>query len=198
MEIPSKIDYSCMKTCLVTHFNKARAGFTLIETLVAISILVIAIAAPMTLASQSLSTAYYARDQITAFHLAQEAIEAIRSVRDKNVLLTMSGTPTDLLADIPNTSGQPFTIDTRDNSMSVCSGTCEPIKNQSTTGIYGYGSDSSWSVTRFTRSVRVTQVGGTNDEVKVAVEVSWRSGSFQERHFTINNNLYQWVPTDST
>ena len=47
-------------------------GFTLIETLVAISLLMVAIVAPMSLTARSLATAYYARDQITAFHLAQK------------------------------------------------------------------------------------------------------------------------------
>ena len=61
-------------------------GFTLIETMVAISILMVAIVAPMSLAAQSLSAAYYARDQITAFYLAQEGIEVVRSVRDTNIL----------------------------------------------------------------------------------------------------------------
>ena len=51
-----------------------KKGFTLIETLVAVSLLTVAIVAPMTLTARSLSAAYYARDQITAFHLAQEAI----------------------------------------------------------------------------------------------------------------------------
>src|SRR3989338_949042 len=62
-------------------------GFTLIETLVAISLLTIAIIAPMALTAQSLATAYYARDQITAFYMAQEAIEGVRALRDGQILL---------------------------------------------------------------------------------------------------------------
>lgn len=174
--------------------KKAERGFTLIETLVAISILVIAIAAPMTLASQSLSIAFYARDQITAFHLAQEAIEAIRSKRDGNVLLNMSGFPTDLLADIPSFTGLPFTIDTRDNAMVLCDPACAPIRNHAFTGLYGYGSTvNGWADTRFTRTVAVTQVGGSPDEIKVAVEVKWRSGPYRERSFTMSTNLYRWI-----
>ena len=65
---------------------KKNSGFTLIETLVAISLLSVSIVAPMALASQSLAAAYYARDQITAYHLAQEAIEAMRSIRDRQIL----------------------------------------------------------------------------------------------------------------
>lgn len=63
-------------------------GFTLIETLVAISILVLALTGPLTIISQALRSAYYSRDQIVAFYLAQEAVEYIRNVRDENSLKT--------------------------------------------------------------------------------------------------------------
>ena len=66
----------------ISH-QKTSRGFTLIETLVAVSLLAVVIVAPMSLTTQSLSSAYYARDQMTAFHLAQEAIESVRSVRDE-------------------------------------------------------------------------------------------------------------------
>ena len=177
-------------------------GFTLVETLVAISLLVISIAGPMSLAAQSLSSAFYARDQMTAFHLAQEAIEAVRFVRDGNILINnAAGSPVvDLLSGIPDTSGQPFTVDIRyddpSESMALCTGVlpvpCDPLKTNGT--LFGYGTDSSWQTTRFTRTVRATLVGGGPDEVKVQVEVRWRSGAFQERVFTMSENMHRWVP----
>ncbi len=175
----------------MNNLRKHRAGFTLIETLVAVSLLVISVAAPMTLAAQSLSSAFYARDQVTAFHLAQEAIEAIRSVRDGNALLNAQGVSTDLLEGIPNTNGQPFTIDTRDNNMELCSGTCDKLRSDGE--FYGYGIGGGWQDTRFTRTVRAEFVGGNIDEVKISVEVRWQTGKFQERAFTIHENLYRWV-----
>ena len=69
----------------------AQAGFTLIETMVAISLLMVALVAPMSLAAQSLTAAYYARNQITAFYLAQEGIEIVRSVRDANIIAIAGG-----------------------------------------------------------------------------------------------------------
>lgn len=61
-------------------------GFTLIETLVAISILLLSILGPMTFAAQGIQNTYYAKDQIVAFYLAQEGIELIRATRDNNAL----------------------------------------------------------------------------------------------------------------
>ncbi len=63
-----------------------RRGFTLIETLVAVMILATAIAGPLTLASRALNTSLIAKDQITAYYLAQDAIEYVRYARDTNRL----------------------------------------------------------------------------------------------------------------
>lgn len=61
-------------------------GFTIIETLVAITILMISIAGPLTVAHKGLTSALYARDQMIASYLAQDAIEYIKNLRDNNLL----------------------------------------------------------------------------------------------------------------
>ena len=172
-----------------------KRGFTLIETLVAVSLLSVAIVAPMSLTTKSLAAAYYARDQIVAFHLAQEAVETVRHFRDNNILQTALGNPTDILAGIP--LGVPFTVNTIDDSIdsaSCNSGICPPLQLDPTETFYGYGDD--WTDTRFTRTVGVETVadtGGVPQEIRVTVTVSWRTGSFQTRSFSIRQNLYRWV-----
>ena len=52
--------------------DKYKKGFSLIETMVAIAILLIAIVGPMTLASNSLVASAIAKDQFIASFLAQE------------------------------------------------------------------------------------------------------------------------------
>ena len=99
----------------------SRRGFTLIETLAAIMLITVSIVAPMELTVQSLSAAYYARDQITASNLAQEGIEAVRAVRDANVLKIAEGvTPApDLFDGIPD-NGNNFNVDgTQTNSANI-------------------------------------------------------------------------------
>lgn len=60
-----------------------KKGFTLVETLIAISILMIAIASPINLAQKALSSAVLSRDQMTASFLAQDGLEAIKNLRDQ-------------------------------------------------------------------------------------------------------------------
>ena len=76
--------------------SKNSRAFTLIEALVAISILMIAIASPMTLAQKGLSTATLSKDQMIASFLVQDAIELVKNIRDKRAVSATSG---DWLAD---------------------------------------------------------------------------------------------------
>lgn len=63
------------------------SGFTLIETLVAITIVTVAVSGAFFTANSSMVAASIARDQLTASYLAQEGIEYVRMMRD-NIYLT--------------------------------------------------------------------------------------------------------------
>ena len=56
-------------------------GFTIIESLVAISILVVVITGTLTAIQTGLSSYIFSKDQIIAFYLAQEGFEQIRNIR---------------------------------------------------------------------------------------------------------------------
>ena len=179
-------------------FSKTK-GFTLIETLVAISLLTIAVIAPISLTAQSLESAYYARDQITAYYLAQEAIEAVRSIRDGQILQitqTANASGLNIFGPIP-LNNQPFTIDARSTdstqAITTCSGICPPLQTDGT--LYGY--QNGWASTNFTRTVKAAFVGGGQDEIRVTVTVTWQTGSFQVRTFSISENMYRWVQDGS-
>lgn len=176
--------------------NAHARGFTLIETLVAVSLLTIAIMAPMTLTQQSLSSAYYARDQITAYNLAQEGIESVRAIRDSQILeisQTANAEGIDLFGPIP--VDQDFIIDGLDTNpetaMEVCSGACPSLQLSPGGALYGYGAG--WAETKFTRTLRATYVGESEDEIQLAVTVSWPADSGQIRSFSIYENVYRWI-----
>jgi prepilin-type N-terminal cleavage/methylation domain-containing protein len=174
-------------------------GMTLVETLVAVSILAVAIVAPMTLTMQSLSAAYYARDQVIASNLAQEALEAVRAIRDANILTLAlnagatcpnDGLPMHLLCSIP--IGQDFIVDARIDppEITTCPGACPKLKTDNNL----YGHESSWTIeTPFQRTVRAEYVGGTQDEIRVTVTVTRETAVRTAPPVILHENLYRWV-----
>lgn len=57
-------------------------GYSLVEVMVAITILMLSIVGPMVIAAKSYQSAQYARQQTTAFFLAQEGITAANTLRN--------------------------------------------------------------------------------------------------------------------
>ena len=158
-------------------------GFTLVETLVAITILALAIAGPFQAIQGALRNSFAARDQLVAASLAQEGVEYIRSVRDSNYL---SGSSSGLSGLSACQSG-PCVIDPTNGTIS---GTVEPLR-LSSGGLYNQqGVSSTNKLTRFTRTARLTTV--SPNEVTVTVVVTWQSagGTFTT---TITENLRDWL-----
>jgi len=176
-----------------------QCGMTLIETLVAVTILSVAIIAPMTLTMQSLSAAIYARDQITAYNLAQEAIESVRSIRDGNILRIALNEedptciPTTLLCHIP--IGTDFIVDARDNEVTDCDGACPALQIDPTSTLYGY--EPGWTDSLFRRTVHAEFVDEEENEIRVRVEVVRIGGLRPPPPFVIEENMYRWIDDGS-
>lgn len=164
--------------------KKKNTGFTLLETLVAISILLLSISAPLTIASRGLAASFVARDQITAFYLAQDAIEFIRNTRDNNFL-----SDANWLNGFSDLIGAPFTVDTIDGDMTPCPlGVCQALNYNDSNGFYSYGSG---DPSIFTRSVSIQTTDDNTDEIIVSVTISWSTKTF-DRTFSVKENLLDW------
>lgn len=72
------------------HITKHTKGYSLVEVLVAIAILLLALVGPMTIAAKGIQSASYVREQTTALYLAQEGLEAFTSMRNSASNLALS------------------------------------------------------------------------------------------------------------
>lgn len=68
-----------------------KTGYSLVEVLVSIAVLLIAIVGPMTIAAQGIKSARFALEQNSAFFLAQEGVEAIFAIRSDAALTEIDG-----------------------------------------------------------------------------------------------------------
>lgn len=160
-------------------------GFTLIETLVAITILLVAIGGPLTLATKSLFSAIVAKDQFIATYLVQDAIEYIRYKRDSNYLATE---PVPWLYGLDSCISNVCRIDSRTDTIEVCgSDGCPYLKYDESNGFYGYLNGNE---TFFNRTITLTEVN--THEYAIDVNVSWRTGTF-EADFTSKENIFNWL-----
>ena len=155
---------------LISLKNIKNKGFTMVETLVAVAILMISIAGPLTIAQKGLTAAIYARDQVIASFLAQDAMEFLKNVRDNNIILGSS-----FLNVISTCSASSkCTVDT---TPSVISG---PIATAVNTILYnddvGYKT-SGTNETQFSRDFYLKNI--TASEATIVVEVTWSNGTVQ-------------------
>lgn len=180
-----------MRTQIV--LQKSSEGFTLVETLVAITVLLLVVVGPMTVAQKGIQNAYYANEQVTAVFLAQEAIEALRELRDNDGLNaydngigaeTWDWYEADIHSDCKDSNGCAYD----DGGFYSClsRNNCV-LKENSGTSEYSYDSGEPNSL--FTRKVYVedTLTGG----VLVTVGVTWNAKIFGNSPRTVR--LQTWI-----
>jgi Tfp pilus assembly protein PilV len=176
------------------------AGFTLIETLVAIFILTLTIGGLLTLAANGYYSVRYARNQIVANNLIQESLEYFHNNRDTVVqqgvpwatwIAGFNVSSNGTVLGGANSQGCYATggciVDPYSSSTHVraCSGTC-PTTTFYANGLYGYTSSSypmasslgAASATTYVRKI-TTQLNGA-DQMVITSTVTWKNGNAQK------------------
>ena len=192
--------------------QRSTGGITLVETVVAVTILVAAITGPMTLASQSLRASRDARNELIATHLAEEGVEIVHSVRDNNSATDVSGTHTAWMNTLYPACIKGCGADPTDHSVPVwgpnalvgCpAGDCSVVQNlyyNPATGLYKQSANplsSPWSITPFKRVITlqgIDDVGVPVRQVRVTSTVTYSSFSNTPRTVTVVDDLYNWFP----
>ena len=196
-----------------THTTK---GITLIECIVAVTILAVALAGPMTLASQSLRASRDARDELVATHLAAEAIEVVHSVRDNNSADNLLNDPKVWRTSIVDNcrKGDGCIIDVTahaanvwdtDNTLLACpsGGDCSSVNTiyyNPETSLYRQSLtalSSPWQKTLFTRSLLVVSIDHPTKpkrQIRLISTVTYIGYGGKTRTVSITDDLYNWFP----
>ncbi len=167
-------------------------GFTLIETLVAISVLLLSLAGPLSIAAAALKSANYARDEVTAYYLAQEGIEYVRAIRDQNYLSGNTGSL--WLNGINGVAGDSCintncTVDIPSFTHEACGGACLPLKISESGNLYNTTAGDS---SIYTRSLTMTRIDDLDEEAIVTVTMTWSSHNLS-RSFQISEHIFNWL-----
>jgi prepilin-type N-terminal cleavage/methylation domain-containing protein len=192
-----KVNKSFTAKCRDVILSREK-GFSIVETIVAIAILSVVMVAPLTLAQRGLNASMYAKDQVTAFYLAQEAVEYARNLRDNNSLKNFSGGDQWLLnlenCIAPKKCGVdvsiPILVDCSSN-LNLCR-----VTFNKTIGVYGLQTGGAWQSTNFIRTLQITKatVGADlNGEADLTATVSWQTGVIP-RTIKIEEKLMNWFP----
>ena len=169
------------KFTLLWQGKHNNSGFTLVETLIAISIFSMSIVALMSILGSGISDTNYAKMKMTASYLAQEGIESIRNMRDSYVLYNdiTSNSWTSFKAkmvpcNLGGECGFNNSVSSTDKSFIFkCTSNpngCELYVNNGNYNTNSIGNDSG-----FSRKILIDTVG--QDEVKISSAVFWTQKS---------------------
>ena len=188
--------------------STACSGFTLIEAMVAVTVITLAVAGPLVTASRAVVASQIAHDQLIASYLAQEGIEYVRAMRDDEYLRVHTQTNASTLAWSDFVTGDPATYagSVRDCRSTAC--ILDPSRTMGTgsglalcqVGICalaplyldsnGYNQQGSGSATIFTRTVQAFDVAGGNEE-RIVSKVTWTSHGYPYA-ITVTDHLTPW------
>lgn len=205
-----------MRVAEASAGRKTVRGFTLVEALIAVTIVTLATAGPLFTANRAIVAAQNTRLQLTASYLAQEGIEYVRAMRDDTYLaayqtggpnvsdnawnefinglslgsITQCRTSTCMLdPTLPMGTG----VAGSNNALQICSGPCAPlyIANNGTSNIYTPRTDLGGTRTPFIRTIRVEDILTDDNDKRIVSTVSW---DFHGTPYsvTITDHLTPW------
>lgn len=157
-------------------FRQNTAGFTLIETIVAVGIIVVGLVSALTLITNSLFYVSNIGDRLIAANLTAEGLEVARNIRDNNWLQNR----------VWNNGLSDGDYQASYNSIALSPYSGNPLLFDSLTGLYNYSSGAS---TLYVRKIFISNL--SSYEVRVISTVTW-----QRRGITFSNSaeshLFNW------
>jgi Tfp pilus assembly protein PilV len=188
---------------MIKFCKQKNKGFTLVETLIAISIFTTSVLTLIVMLSQGIADTSYAKKKIIAGYLAQEGIEYVRNMRDTFVLYSATGQAgwtafNNKLNGASCASGNGCYFDDAgifsgaampitQTLFTACGASCPLLLYDSSTGKYNYilGMGSG-----FIRKIQINLISGA--ETKISSTVFWNQGS-GTYNITLSENLLNWT-----
>ncbi len=170
--------------------SQSERGFTLIETLVALTVLTIGMSAVITLISHGLKTVSFYQNQTTAFYLAVEGIEFIRSWRDDNFIqenpwlkdLNDCTSPSSCYVTPAPDTGQPY--------IAKCNPDCPNLKYSAGKNLYNYSPSA--VDTPFSREIQISSAADFGpDEREIVSKVTWQD-RYGARNIELKAHIFEW------
>lgn len=169
---------------------KNTAGYSFVEVLVAIAILLVSIVGPLTIASTGLRNAQFAREQNIAFFLAQEGLEGVVFLRERAGIQNIDDSSRSTWDWVSNAAtfslpdacfaGSPCRLNLDNITPQTRFTECNPVSEcdlyLQSTGEIRYSHSSAGEDTPFNRQIFFTEVG--NNALRVRSVVSWHASAF--------------------
>lgn len=168
-------------------FRSNKKSFTLLEVMIAITILTLAVGGSFALIQQTLVATSLAQSKLIAYYLAQEGIEIVKNIRDSNWLIQHKTDPVHSWKE-GLTSGE-WEIDYDDIALNPYLG--RNLYIDGTNNFYTYlNFPSSDDVkTSFKRKIILNEIGDNVLEMKVEVSFEERGRSHTVE---VTNFLHNW------
>ena len=139
-------------------------GFTLLEVIAAIFILVVGIGGSFSLIYQTLSAASIVEMELTASYLAQEGIEIVKNLRDRAWLERRSPEPPSWNGYLPDGDWEADY-----SSLKLENPYAGTFLNIDSDGFYSY---SAGNTTKFKRKISIDEIASTT--IEILIEVEWQ------------------------
>lgn len=173
--------------------SSSRSGQSLVEALVALSILTVGFLGIITLLNKSLQLSRTSSDDTQATYLAAEGIEVAKSLIDHDVYqgIFQDSDEWGTCFPLPGTHYYELDYETTDCSSLVASANPEnnPLYFHPDTDIFDYDSTGA-TPSNFTREIMVTNNG---EEIDVESIVDWTDG-LASNNVTLEDQFYNWHP----
>lgn len=159
--------------------NKTR-GQLLIESMIAISVMVVGLLGIFSLISQSLGLYRVAYEEYVAANLAAEGVEVVKNMIDTNIIV--GGIPWNQGLASDGDFGVQYDSRSLDPTLQS-----KALLYDASAGLYNYMSGTS---TNFRRVVTVKNV--SSDEIQVNSTVTWKSKGAVTLNINLEDHFFNW------